>query len=63
MDDLDFNEFNLLVRVLSRPSMETDFKLLLSLGNIQEVANNLEEFVSKKVPRLNFVGSSDARAR
>ena len=44
MDNLDHAQFDLLVRVLSCPSWERDFKLLLSPVDIQEVVDNLKEF-------------------
>ena len=63
MDNLDPAQFDLLVRVLSRSSLKRDFNFLLPRMNIKEVIDNLEEFLPQKVPRLNFMGSGDARAR
>ena len=45
VNDLYLAKFDLLVRVLSHPTSERDYKLLLSLENILEVIDNSEEFI------------------
>ena len=63
VDDLSPTQFDLLVKVLSRPSSERDFRHLLTPSNLREVFDHPEEFILPKVPRLNFEGSGDVRAK
>ena len=63
MDDLGASQFNALARVLSLPSSERDFKLLLSPSNIQAVFVEPEDFVVPSVPRLHFESLDNARAK
>ena len=48
---------------MSLPSFTGDFRHLLTPTNLQGVFDHSEEFILLKVPRLNFKGSGDARAR
>ena len=47
VDYLSLAQVDLLVRVLSFPASERDFKSLLTLENIQEAIDHLDEFVPK----------------
>ena len=60
VDDLSPAQFDSLVKVVSRPSAERDFKYLLMPPNLWEVFDHLEEFILLKVLRLKFEGSGDA---
>ena len=63
IDDLSPTQFDSLVKVLSHPSTERDFRYFLISSNLQEVFDHPEEFILPKVPRLNFESSGDVRAR
>ena len=63
MDDLGANQFSALAKVLSLPSSERDFKLMLSPLNLQAVFAEPEDFIVPSVPRLHFQGSRNARAK
>ena len=63
VDDLSPAQFDLLVKVLSRPSNERDFKHLLTPSKLWEVFYHPKEFILPKVSRLNFKGLRDVRAK
>ena len=63
MDDLSDSQFSALARVLSLPSLERDFELLLSPSNLQVVFAEPEDFIISSVPRLDFEGPGNARAK
>ena len=63
MDDLGASQFSALARVLSLPSLERDFKLLLSPLNLQAVFAKPEDFVVPLVPRLHFESLGNARSK
>ena len=63
MDDLGASQFSALARVLSLPSSERDFKLLLSPSNIQAIFVEPEDFVVLSVPHLHFESLGNARAK
>ena len=59
VDDLSPAQFHLMVKVLSCPSSERDFRYLLTPSNLREVFDHPKEFILPKVSRLNFEGSGD----
>ena len=63
VNDLSPTQCESLVKVLSSPSAERDFKHLLTPSNLQEVFDHPEEFILPQVPHLNFKGSSGAQAK
>ena len=63
MDDLSANQFSALAKVLNLPSLEIDFKLLLSPSNLQAVFSKPEDFIIPSVPRSHFEGLKNARAK
>ena len=63
MDDLGASQFSALARVLSLPSSERDFKLLLSPLILQVVFAEPEDFVVPSMPRLHFESLGNARAK
>ena len=63
VNDLSPAQFDSLVKVLSLMGTERDIRHLLTPSNIREVFDYLKEFIPPKVPRMNFEGSGDARAR
>ena len=63
VDDLNSSQFDLLVKVLTLPSFAWEFRHLLTLTNLQEVFDHLEEFILPKVLYLNFEGSGDTQAK
>ena len=63
VDNLSPTQFDTLVKVLSSPSAERDFKHLLTPANLQELFDLPEEFILPTVPHLNFEGSGGARAK
>ena len=63
IDDPRLAQFDSLVKVLSFPSSEKDFRHLLMLSSLQEVLDHSEEFVLLKVPLVELRGSSEVQAR
>ena len=65
MDNLTAYQFSALARVLSLPSSEKDFKLLLSPSSLQAVFTEPEDFVVPSVPHLHFecLGNAYAKER
>ena len=63
VDDLSPAQFDTLVKVLSSPSSERDFRHLLTPANLQEVFDRPKEFIIPKVPHLNLEGLGSAQAK
>ena len=63
VDDLSSGQFNLLVRILSCLASEQDFKSLLTLENIWEATDHLEDFVPLDILRIIYLGSTNAGVR
>ena len=63
MDELGPSQFSALARVLSLPSSERDFKLLLSPSNLRALFVEPEDFDVPSVPPLHFESLGNACAK